>query len=152
MTATAAEPTSVPALAPRAVLLYDAACPLCRASVALLRPFDWLGRIELRDARNPSTWPDTPQPLGARRVLDEIHLVSANRRRVWAGFAAARRLAWMLPGLWLVAPLLYVPGVLPLGNVAYRWVARNRFRLVPCKDGACEVGNRGSSSGPPAVG
>lgn len=152
MTPSTAEPPRPLAITPKAVLLYDAACPLCRASVALLRPLDWLRRIELRDARDPAGWPATPKPLGAGRVLEEIHLVSANRRRVWAGFAAARRLAWMLPGLWLVAPLLYVPGVLPLGDAAYRRVARNRFRLVPCKDGACEVGNRGSSSGPPAAG
>ena len=34
-------------------------------------------------------------------------------------------------------PLL--PGVLWAGTRAYRWVARNRFNLVPCANNACAV-------------
>jgi predicted DCC family thiol-disulfide oxidoreductase YuxK len=48
-------------------------------------------------------------------------------------------MAWRLPLLWAVAPLLYLPGVPWLGQKVYLWVARNRFNLVPCHDGGCAV-------------
>jgi hypothetical protein len=48
-------------------------------------------------------------------------------------------MAWRLPLLWILAPFLYVPGVPTLGQAAYLWVARNRFRLVPCHGGVCTL-------------
>jgi predicted DCC family thiol-disulfide oxidoreductase YuxK len=85
-----------------------------------------------------------------------MHVLSADGRRVYHGFAALRWLAWRLPLLWPVAPLLYVPGVAGLGQRLYLWVARNRFRLVPCHGGVCTVGPptmkaagpRGGEAGP----
>ena len=35
--------------------------------------------------------------------------------------------------------LLYIPGVPGLGQRLYLWVARNRFRLVPCHGGVCTL-------------
>jgi len=29
--------------------------------------------------------------------------------------------------------------VLWLGNRVYRWIAKNRYSLVPCHDGVCQV-------------
>jgi predicted DCC family thiol-disulfide oxidoreductase YuxK len=93
-------------------VLYDGRCPLCRRSVALLKRLDWLGRLRYADARDP------------------------------AALGAVRRLAWQLPALWPAAPLLYLPGVPQLGQRLYLWVAKNRFHLVPCHDGECQVPQR----------
>jgi hypothetical protein len=41
--------------------------------------------------------------------------------------------------LWVLAPLLYVPGVPALGQKLYLWIARHRFRLVPCHGGVCTI-------------
>ena len=48
-------------------------------------------------------------------------------------------MAWRLPATALIAPFLYIPGVPWLGNKAYLWIAKNRFKLIPCKDGNCAV-------------
>jgi hypothetical protein len=72
-----------------------------------------------------------------------MHVVTPDHRHVYHGFAALRWLAWRLPLLWPVLPLLYLPGVPALGQRLYLWVARNRFRLVPCHGGVCETGGRG---------
>jgi hypothetical protein len=46
------------------------------------------------------------------------------------GFDAFRALAWHLPALWALAPLLYLPGVLPLGRAAYARIAERRRRCT----------------------
>ena len=48
-------------------------------------------------------------------------------------------MAWRLPcsGRW--RRWLYVPGVPALGQRLYLWIARNRFRLVPCHGGVCTL-------------
>jgi len=121
----------------QAVLLYDGRCQLCVRSVGYLRRLDWFGRVACRDGRDPANYPPTPQPLDPQRLTEEMHLVTPDRHQVYHGFGAFRWMAWRLPPLWLVAPLLYLPGVPALGQRVYLWVARNRFHLVPCHEGAC---------------
>jgi predicted DCC family thiol-disulfide oxidoreductase YuxK len=123
----------------KTVVLYDGWCEFCRRSIDLLRRLDWLGRLDYRDARDPAQRPAGEPALDPARLLEEMHVVPPDGHRVYHGFAALRHLAWRLPPLWPVAPLLYVPGVLWLGQRLYLWVARNRFRLVPCHGGVCSV-------------
>jgi predicted DCC family thiol-disulfide oxidoreductase YuxK len=123
----------------RATVLFDGGCPLCRKSVALLKRLDWRGRLAYHDARDAAGLPPTAAPLDPERLLKEMHLVAPGGRRVHAGFEAFRWIAGRLPPLWLVWPLLFLPGVPWLGRRLYRWVARHRYHLVPCGDGGCAV-------------
>jgi predicted DCC family thiol-disulfide oxidoreductase YuxK len=123
----------------KAVVLYDGQCPLCRKSVALLKRLDWLRRVRCLDARDPANVPAREPTLEPARLLEEMHLVPPSGGRVYHGFGAFRWIAWRLPLLWPVAPLLYLPGVPALGQRLYLWVARNRFDLVPCQHGACSI-------------
>jgi predicted DCC family thiol-disulfide oxidoreductase YuxK len=134
----ATEPAAPPGTG-KAVVLYDGGCPLCRRSVRLLKRLDWLKRLHYQDCRDIANLPPSAVPLDPKRLLEEMHLVTPDRKRVLTGFAAFRWIAWRLPLAWPVAPLLYLPGVPWLGRRLYLWVARNRYDLVPCKDGACEV-------------
>jgi predicted DCC family thiol-disulfide oxidoreductase YuxK len=126
----------------KAVVLYDGMCPFCRRGVRTLRKLDWLGRLRYQDARDTAGLPACEVPLEPRRLLEEMHVVTPDRRRAYAGYRAFRWLAWRLPPLWPVAPLMYVPGTLWLGNRAYRWVARHRFDLAPCEGGVCQAHQR----------
>jgi predicted DCC family thiol-disulfide oxidoreductase YuxK len=122
----------------RAVVLYDGQCAFCRKSVDLLRRLDWLGRLAFADGRDPAQRP-AGVALDPARLLEEMHVVTADGRKLLHGFGALRWLAWRLPLLWPVAPFFYLPGVLPVGQRLYLWVARNRFRLVPCHGGVCTL-------------
>ena len=124
---------------PKAIVLYDGECPLCQSSVAILKRLDWLGRLRFQDARDREHLPASEVPLHADRLLVEMHLLTPDRKRVNAGFAAFRWMAGRLPFLWAIWPLLFLPGVPWLGRKIYGWVARNRFHLVPCHDGQCAV-------------
>jgi len=123
----------------RAILLFDGACAFCRRSVSILKRLDWLGRVECRDARDVATLPHCDEPLDPDKLLEEMHLVTPDGRRAHAGYRAIRWLAWRLPPLWPLAPLLYLPGALWLGSRLYRRIARNRFKLIPCEHGACRL-------------
>jgi len=124
---------------PTHAVLFDGDCPFCRASIARLRRLDWrhvLSFVNLRDESDPIV---RTVPTTRERLTDEMHVWPASRRGLYHGFAAFRFLAWRLPPLWPVAPLLYLPLVPWIGQKIYLWIARNRFDLIPCENGVCTV-------------
>ena len=139
MTLIAEPQTDTDPHAGKGIVLYDGVCPLCLRSVAILKTLDWFGRLHFQNCRDVKNLPASTVPLDAKKMLDEMHVLPPGRDRAFAGFSAFRWIAWRLPLLWPLVPFLYLPGVPWLGNKAYLWVAKNRFRLVPCKDGVCHV-------------
>lgn len=123
----------------KAVVLYDGECPLCLRSVDLLKRLDWNRVLHSQNAREVDRLPPAPVPLDFERMMQEMHLVTPRRDAVYHGFGAFRWMAWRLPLLMAFAPLLYLPGVPALGNRIYLWIAKNRYRLVPCHAGVCQV-------------
>jgi predicted DCC family thiol-disulfide oxidoreductase YuxK len=128
-----------PAKTNRAQVLYDGLCPLCIKAVETLKRLDWLHRLRFLDARDPASLPAREPPLDPDRLVQEMHLLTPDGKHVYHGYAAFRWLAWRLPLLWPIAPLMYIPGVPQLGQRVYLWIARNRFRLVPCHGGVCTL-------------
>jgi predicted DCC family thiol-disulfide oxidoreductase YuxK len=133
---------AVPKRGRRAQVLYDGQCPLCQKSVKLLRRLDWLHALTYVDVRDPAQLEGIHVPAAPERLLEEMHLLPAGGGACYHGFTAFRWMAWRLPLLWLLVPFLYLPGMCRWGQQAYLWVARNRFRLVPCHGGVCKI--RGS--------
>ncbi|HEX3315799.1 MAG TPA: DUF393 domain-containing protein [Gemmataceae bacterium] len=130
---------------PNAWLFYDGWCPLCRFSVARLTSLDWFRRVRFLDFR-AETALARELPTTTARLAEEMHLWLPASRTLYHGFGAFRWMAWRLPLLWPIAPLLYIPGVPWLGQKVYLWIARNRYNLVPCRDGACGIQRTGQSS------
>ena len=95
----------------RSLVLFDGFCPFCQASMRLLKAFDWLGNLEFRSLRDPDSIPATQPPLELSRLIEEMHVVTPHAGRTYHGFWAFRHIAWRLPALVLVAPILYIPGV-----------------------------------------
>lgn len=123
----------------KGIVLFDGDCPFCRRSVSILKRLDWLGRLHFQSARDAEHLPPSEVSLDPKRLLDEMHVLTPDRRRAFAGYSAFRWIAWRLPLTIPLAPFLYVPGVPWVGNRVYLWIARNRMDLVPCRDGACPV-------------
>lgn len=132
-------PTLPPAAEGKAVVLYDGACPFCRRGVSILRRMDWFKQLTFHDARDVANLPKADVPLVPKRLIEEMHVLTPDRKHAPAGFKAFRWMAWRLPLTALFAPFLYIPGVPWVGNKVYLWVAKNRFKLVPCKDGVCQL-------------
>jgi predicted DCC family thiol-disulfide oxidoreductase YuxK len=129
-----------------ALVLYDGECPLCLKSVDLVKRFDWLQRLKYVNLRETEKVPVRQPPLEPQRLLDEMHLITPDGKHVYHGFDAFRWMAWRMPALCWLAPLLYFPGVPALGQQIYLWVANNRYRLVPCHNGVCAVTARNTPS------
>jgi predicted DCC family thiol-disulfide oxidoreductase YuxK len=130
------------------LVVYDGQWPLCLKSVATLRRLDWLGQLRYQNARDKGAISLLQPPLQGAQLLEEMHLLTPGGR-VYRGFEALRWIAWRLPLLWALAPLLYLPGVPASGQRVYRWIARNRFRLVPCHGGVCSAPGRQTPRLPP---
>lgn len=123
----------------KGIVLFDGDCPFCRLGVRIVGRLDWLNRLHVQNVRDEANLPPEAAAIPVKARLDEMHLLTPDRKHSPAGFAAFRWMAWRLPLTLPIAPLLYLPGVPWVGNRVYRWVARNRFGLLPCKDGACAV-------------
>jgi predicted DCC family thiol-disulfide oxidoreductase YuxK len=132
----------------RWALLFDGHCRLCRRSVAILIALDWFGRVR------PVSFRDVDLPRFNRVFGSSITPIDADREmylvrpgRALGGYDAYRRLALLLPALWPVAPLLWLPGVSHLGRWMYRWVADRRLALFGRCDDACRMDRPAESSG-----
>ncbi|HVX11931.1 MAG TPA: DUF393 domain-containing protein [Pirellulales bacterium] len=122
------------------VVIYDGHCRICTAQISRLARWDWGGRLSylsLHDPRVAERYPD----LSHDALMKEMYVVDAAGRRR-AGAVAVRRLARRLPTLWWLAPVLHVPGTLPLWQWLYRQIANRRYRFgttTDCDDGACRL-------------
>ena len=123
----------------KAIVLYDGDCAFCRKGVSIVKKLDWLDRLHYQSARDVAHLPTANVHLDPEKMLEEMHVLTPDRTRTHVGFRAFRWMAWRLPLTVLFAPFLYIPGVPWLGNKVYLWVAKNRFKLVPCKDGVCQL-------------
>jgi predicted DCC family thiol-disulfide oxidoreductase YuxK len=138
-TASSQLPLVDPSQRPEAdVIIFDGQCRFCRAQVARLARWDKRGRlafISLHDPRVAQWYPD----LTHDALMEDMYLIDRQGRR-HRGAAALRYLSRKLWPLCLVAPLLHIPGSLPLWQWGYRQVARRRYlggRIDECSEGAC---------------
>jgi predicted DCC family thiol-disulfide oxidoreductase YuxK len=126
------------------VVIFDGECGFCRAQVARLDRWDRGGRLaflSLHDPRVAERYPD----LSQEDLLAAMYLVTPTGER-HRGAAAARYLSRKLPRMWLLAPLLHIPGSLPCWQWMYDQVARRRYLLGgrvadpdACENGACRI-------------
>ena len=103
----------------------DGDCRICRLSQRWSKRRDPEGRVKFHDFRLSD---DRSIPV-ARRDLEESMWVQDGDGRLFAGFAAWRRIMAELPGWRWLASLGGLPPVSWVGPTLYRLIARNRHRL-----------------------
>ncbi len=122
------------------VVIYDGHCNFCRAQASRLQRLD-LGRrrlafLSLHDPRVGSRYPD----LSHQQLMDQMYVIDPQGRR-HAGADAVKYLSRRLPLLWIVAPILHLPGTARLWRWMYGQLARRRYKLSgkSCDNDACSV-------------
>ena len=128
------------------VVMYDRACPLCRAEMQRLRARDRVGRLLLVDISAPGfeavRWGFTQQALASA-----LHVLTGDGE--WLIGMPAIRHVYAQVGLgWVMAPTAW-PVISSLADLAYRYVAPNRFVLsrwlglspatIVCSHAQCDV-------------
>jgi len=136
-----AAPLPTPVERPDAdIVIYDGHCRICTSQIRRLAAWDTGGRLAYLSLHDPET---------ARRFLDLSHdelmqyMVLVDRRgRRYRGAEVLRYLSRRLPLLWWAAPILHLPGSMPLWQWCYRQVAKRRYRfgrVESCDDGSCRL-------------
>ena len=127
----------------RVRVLYDGRCGLCGRTVRVLRGFDVLDRLTFVDFRNTAADPGglPPSALGSARLEEEMAAIDAHQRIHW-GFDAYRTIAWQLPAVWILVPLLYLPGVRTVAQRRYRHIAARRALI-------CDMAATAVATAPP---
>jgi predicted DCC family thiol-disulfide oxidoreductase YuxK len=119
----------------RGWIYYDAACPLCRAGRRVVgrlfarRGFQWV------PLQSPEAVPRLGLPETALREEMKLQLPDGQVIGGLDSWIILFRSVWWL---WLVGFLLSLPGCHALGQVGYRWIARNRY----CFGGICGIARR----------
>ncbi len=119
------------------VILYDGACPFCRAQVARLKHLLIGSTIEYRSFREDGVLERFPG-LSLADCDRAIQLITQSGT-IYSGAAAIVKLLRRTRLSPLVLPY-YVPGIRQLGNAFYDYVGRNRHLLHgpgTCNDQVC---------------
>jgi glyoxylase-like metal-dependent hydrolase (beta-lactamase superfamily II)/predicted DCC family thiol-disulfide oxidoreductase YuxK len=119
------------------VAIYDGQCEICQAFVSWLRLLDRDHKVlalpidpELLSAIHPS--------LELDGCLRELHVVTP-QRTVRRGWDAVAELARLFRATFLIGWLGQIPPFRWIGQIAYGFVARNRYAVSKCRGGACRV-------------
>ena len=120
-------------------VLFDDECSLCTFQMKVLSWLDWRNVLALVPLSDPRAREIGPQ-LRREDLQEAIHCVTPEGR-IYRGARAIRFLGMRLPLLIPVAVFLWMPGVIFLAEIVYRWVSRHRLlfsRVFGCKD-ACAI-------------
>ena len=121
------------------VVIYDGQCRICAGQIRTLARLDLakqLSFLSLHDRRARDRYPD----LSFAELMKQMYVVDRRGKR-HGGALAVRYLSRRMPMLWLLAPLLHLPGTLPFWQWFYRQIAERRYRLgqVQCDEGTCHL-------------
>ena len=105
------------------LVVYDADCGVCQASVAWVRRRDRGGRVQFLGNDAPEL------PAAVSRDETEHTLVVLEGGRKWVRAAAVARVLRELRGWPVLAALLRVPGLRQLADLGYDSFARRRHRI-----------------------
>ena len=129
--------TGVERSRPAGRVLFDGACPRCRASLALITAADPDHLIEPLDLTAVDLGKVHPS-LTREACMKAMHLVKADGDVV-AGYDAVVVLGRWLPLFWPAGLIGGLPGIRMLGHRVYKMVAESRPRDVICNDDVCLI-------------
>lgn len=122
------------------VVIYDGHCRICTAQVRKLAWWDCQGKLSYLSLHDPAVQERFPD-LTHDMLMEQMYVVDRHGNR-HGGAASIRYLSRRLRRLWWLAPLLHIPGSLPLWNWLYRQIANRRYKfgkLDDCGDGTCQI-------------
>jgi predicted DCC family thiol-disulfide oxidoreductase YuxK len=117
-------------------VIYDGLCPLCIRTMTIFDALDIRHRLAYLDLEADRSRLAALAPgVSAEAARAAMHVVSSDGQ-AHRGFFAFRQLARILPPLWPLVPLLYLPLAAAVGPRLYDAVARNRTRHL-CRAESC---------------
>lgn len=121
------------------ILLYDSDCPLCTFQSRFLSWLDWCQVVEMVPLKDERAAAIAPQ-ITREDLLEAIHCITPERD-IHRGARAIRFLGMRIPLLVPTGLFLWIPGVIQVAELVYRFVSKHRLflsRIFGCK-GACAI-------------
>jgi len=121
------------------IVLYDGDCSMCTFQSRVITWLDWLHTVSLVPIADPRAQEIAPQ-LTRTDLHEAIHCV-AKSGKIYRGARCLRFIGVRMPLALPFALLLWIPGVILIAEVVYRWISRNRYilsRVFGCKE-ACAI-------------
>lgn len=115
-------------------IFYDNFCPMCTKFSKFVQQWDWLGKIQILQLRNPQ---HTEKYTGIDHPLAEKQMASYNGS--WAyGFDTLFRIFMRLPLFWFAIPTLWLLKISGIGQFLYLQLAQRR-KIIPlhCDNESC---------------
>ncbi len=121
------------------IVIYDGDCSLCTFQSRVITWLDWFNTVSLLPISHPRV-PEIAPRLTRADLHEAIHCVAADGS-IHRGARCLRHISLRMPLAFLFGLVLWIPGVIYVAEVFYRWISRNRHllsRLFGCKD-ACAI-------------
>ena len=121
------------------IVLYDGDCSLCTFQMRVITWLDWFNAVSLLPIADPRAAALAPQ-LTREDLLEAIHCLTRDGK-IHRGARCLRFIGLRMPLAFPFALLLWLPGVIYLAEIGYRWISRNRHllsRVFGCKE-ACAI-------------
>ncbi len=120
-------------------MLYDGDCSLCTFQMRVITWMDWFNTVSLLPIADPRAQEVAPR-LTRTDLQEAIHCV-AKDGRIYRGARCLRFIGMRMPLAIPFALVMWIPGVIYLAEIFYRWISRNRLllsRVFGCKE-ACAI-------------
>lgn len=107
------------------VILFDGRCGFCNRTIIVLRSLDWLHRLQFVNFHDPDNRKRSAPDVDFAVLNEEMHVRKPDGT-YRKGYYAFRVILGELPLTWFFQPVLFFPGVAPVGEKIYRYVAAHR--------------------------
>jgi predicted DCC family thiol-disulfide oxidoreductase YuxK len=121
------------------IVLFDDECSLCTFQSRVITWLDWFNTVSLMPISSKRVAEVAPR-LTRTDLQEAIHCVPPNGC-VQRGARCIRHISLRMPLAFPVAVVLWIPGVIHVAEIVYRWISRHRHllsRVFGCKD-ACAI-------------
>jgi predicted DCC family thiol-disulfide oxidoreductase YuxK len=120
-------------------VLYDSDCSLCTFQSRLITWMDWFNTVSLLPIADPRAAEIAPR-LTRTDLHEAIHCV-ARSGKIYRGARCLRFIGMRMPLAVPFALVMWIPGVIYVAEIFYRWLSHNRHllsRVFGCKE-ACAI-------------
>jgi len=121
------------------IVLFDDECSLCTFQSRLITWLDWFNTVSLLPISSPRASEVAPR-LTRTDLQEAIHCVT-REGKIHRGARSLRFVGMRMPLAAPFALLMWLPGVIWVAEIFYRWISRNRYllsRMFGCKE-ACAI-------------
>ncbi len=111
-------------------VVYDGDCSFCQSTVNLIKRFDWLQKFKFIPFQDEKAF-KTFKELTPAMCKKELFLVKSNgdEKKYFPGYDAFKMMTLFIPATMLFSWFFFLPGVVQLGRIIYKIVAKNRHRI-----------------------